>query len=327
MKIAIASTLFPVLTILAAKLAAAQDEDQSSVRGLYTRRFTLAFEQNLVNPGVFYGTEIPNGNWVIATSNRNGVGKRVSIGLRAYDASAGVTEPIEPNPAKPFEYIFETGQGFLNEETLSGIPKWAFDFEFDSDVGCPDTSTSCTPLSTFVYEVAADVNPTIKTTWVSFDPINVEFTSDHFFGRTTATEEDRIPLSLSPTDFLLFEDYIGTITGGEYHVVQNYYDYGKFPDPISAPFRLSNYTSGRLVDAEGIYDIILRIRARGSGALLARAAIRVLVKDSDKCEDRGKCFPTIRSDCNKFNIGKFNMFFTGSQKQSDCLDFVAGEQP
>ncbi|KAI2491487.1 hypothetical protein MHU86_23078 [Fragilaria crotonensis] len=283
MKLTIASTLFPVLTILAAKLAAAQDEGQSSVRGLSTRRFTVAFEQNLVNPGVFYGTEIPNGNWVIATSIPNGVGKRVSIGLRAYDASAGVTEP---NPAKPFEYIFETGQGFLDEETQSGIPKWAFDFEFDSDVGCPDTSTSCTPLSTFVYEIAADVNPTIKTTWVTFDPINVEFTSDHFFGRTTATEEDRIPLSLIPTDFLLFEDYIGTITGGEYHVVQNYYDYGKFPDPISAPFRLSNYTSGRLVDAEGIYDIILRIRARGSSDTGRHRMIRITLT-----------YPNIRHIC------------------------------
>lgn len=242
------------------------------------------------------------------------------VGLRAHEAYVGLTEP---NAAKPFEFIYETGQGVDKDDEDSGIPRWNFDFEFDSDVGCSDTSTSCTPLSKYEYEMAMDVNPTIATTWVKIDPINVEFTWDHSFGRSTATETDRKPLSADPASTLLFTEYNDTITGGEYHVAQNSLNYG-FLASFAAPFKLSPYTSGRLVNAEGIYDIVLSIKARGSGAVLAKAAIRVLVQDSAKCEDRGKCFPTIKSDCNKPNIEKFNMFFTSNQKVAECVAFVAG---
>lgn len=315
MKITITSILFPALALLAAKPSAAQEEDQSTLRGLKAKPvpkpYTVVLNQNLVNPGVYYGDGNDNGYFVIATSAPDSSGNKVRIGLRAHVA---FVDENAPNPAKPFEFIYETGQGVNGDTTPSGRPRWNFDYEFDSDVECPKGDT-CTPLSTYSYEVAMDTNPTINTNWVTYEPINVAY-ADHYFGEIDSTEDTDylIPATSNPNKET---DYAAAINGGKYHVVQNSFNYGF----LGPPFMLGTYLS--LVNAEGIYDVVLSIKEKASGKLLAKAAIRVLVKDSTKCAARGKCFPTVNSDCNKANIGKFNTFFTINQK-TDCQAFVAG---
>ena len=127
MKISATSILFPVLALLAVKPSVAQEEDHSTLRGLkpkpVTKPYSVVLDQNLVNPGVYYGTGNTNEHWV-SPPVPNTVGKKVRIGLRAHQAFVGLTEP---NSAKPFEYIYETGQGINKDGDHSGILRWNFD--------------------------------------------------------------------------------------------------------------------------------------------------------------------------------------------------------
>lgn len=108
MKITSTSVLLPVLMALLAHSCAAQDEEHSTLRGLKSSSYTVALDANIVNPGVYYGTGNDNGYWVVATSAANKAGKRVSVALRAHEAYVDETAP---NPAKPFEFISNTGPG------------------------------------------------------------------------------------------------------------------------------------------------------------------------------------------------------------------------
>lgn len=108
MKIIATSILFPVLAILAAQPSVAQEDDHSTLRGLKAPPYTVVLDQDLENPGVFYGSSNGNGHWVIATSTANKAGKQVSVALRAHEPWVGETPP---NPDKPFEFIYNTGPG------------------------------------------------------------------------------------------------------------------------------------------------------------------------------------------------------------------------
>jgi hypothetical protein len=320
--IMIAAVLF--LVTLTAHPCAAQDdaaaEDHLSSlrhRGLLFSPYKVVLDQLITNPEVIFGMGNDNGNWAIATNSA----KRVSIALRAKEAFIGNTPP---NPKKLFEYIFDTGPGALS---ASSRPKWNFDYEFDSDVDCAATSGNCNPLSKYIYEVAMDVNPTIDTTWIKIDPINQPY-ADHSFGKIDTTPITDIVAG----DALAYANVINGVTldaGGRLHVAQNSFSYAFLFFP---PFNNPDFTVGApnsLINTEGIYDVILSIKDKQSGKVLAKSAIRVLVKDPTKCGGsvgRGKCFPTDFFDCVFWNLWKYDMFFNFYQFFT-CKAFVAGLYP
>jgi len=319
MKFTAATLLVPILLLVKQDHSAAQEEEHS-IRGLKSppapAPYKVTFDQALTNPGVYYATGNNVGDpntWTVGISSTKNVnGRKLKIGLRGKKRY----QPEYPqfNPHDDY-YIFNVGSGFKQDGiTSTGLPEWNFDYEFDSDVDCPSSSTACTPLATYAYEVAMDVDPTIKTRWIAVDPINVPI-ADHDFGKFDTVEATKYQAATAG-------DYHTAIAGGEWHVVQNSFNYG-FLAGIP-PEHFSGFILNRqLVNTEGIYDVVLSIKNKTTGQVLVKTSIRFLVKDQAKCTIRGKCFPTVAADCNKSNIGKFNMFFTSKDTKA-CEDFVAG---
>ena len=311
MKITIIALLFPSLAALGTHPCAAQDEERVTLRGLKAPPYTVGLDQDLVNPGVYYGNGNANGHWVVATSTASKTGKQLSVALRAHLAYAG---NIDPNANKPIEFICDTGLGPVGTKA-STRPKWNYDFSINSDVNCPPTSKTCTPLSTYVYELARDLNPTINTTWVKSDPIN-QLYEDTEMGKFDTVEGTDYPAS-DVTDYANVINGVKIWMDGRLHVAQNSLSYAFLGPPFVAGL------PGSLIDTEGIYDVALSVKERKSGKLVAKAVIRVLVKDDSKCTGRGKCFPNSLFDCSAAKIGKFDMFFSSMQTKA-CHDFVAG---
>jgi len=323
MKFTAATLLVPILLLVKQDHSAAQEEEHS-IRGLKSppapAPYKVTFDQALTNPGVYYGTGNNVGDpntWTVGISSTKNVnGRKLKIGLRGKKRY----QPEYPqfNPHDDY-YIFNVGSGLDNSPSPAptGSPEWSFDYEFDSDVGCAATtaaSNTCTPLATYAYEVAMDVDPTIKTRWITGDPINVPLT-DHDFGQSDTVEATKYQAATAG-------DYHTAITGGKWHVVQNSFNYGFLA--VIPPEHFSGFILNRqLVNTEGIYDVVLSIKNKTTGQVLVKTSIRFLVKDQAKCTIRGKCFPTVAADCNKSNIGKFNMFFTSKDTKA-CEDFVAG---
>jgi len=316
MKITAATLLVPILLLVKQDHSAAQEEEHS-IRGLKSppapAPYTVTFDQALTNPGVYYGLGNSGGTnpneWTVGISSTNNInGRKLKIALRGKKRYS----PVYPNNVHG-DYIFNVGTGYKSGAP-TGLPEWNFDYEFDSDVDCPSSSTACTPLATYAYEVAMDVDPTIKTRWIAVDPINVPI-ADHDFGKFDTVEATKYQAATAG-------DYHTAIAGGEWHVVQNSFNYG-FLAGIP-PEHFSGFILNRqLVNTEGIYDVVLSIKNKTTGQVLVKTSIRFLVKDQAKCTIRGKCFPTVAADCNKSNIGKFNMFFTSKDTKA-CEDFVAG---
>jgi len=316
MKFTAATLLVPILLLVKQDHSAAQEEEHS-IRGLKSppapAPYTVTFDQALTNPGVYYGLGNSGGTnpneWTVGISSTNNInGRKLKIALRGKKRYS----PVYPNNVHG-DYIFNVGTGYKSGAP-TGLPEWNFDYEFDSDVDCPSSSTACTPLATYAYEVAMDVDPTIKTRWIAVDPINVPI-ADHDFGKFDTVEATKYQAATAG-------DYHTAIAGGEWHVVQNSFNYG-FLAGIP-PEHFSGFILNRqLVNTEGIYDVVLSIKNKTTGQVLVKTSIRFLVKDQAKCTIRGKCFPTVAADCNKSNIGKFNMFFTSKDTKA-CEDFVAG---
>jgi len=316
MKITAATLLVPILLLVKQDHSAAQEEEHS-IRGLKSppapAPYTVTFDQALTNPGVYYGLGNSGGTnpneWTVGISSTNNInGRKLKIALRGKKRYS----PVYPNNVHG-DYIFNVGTGYKSGAP-TGLPEWNFDYEFDSDVDCPSSSTACTPLATYAYEVAMDVDPTIKTRWIAVDPINVPI-ADHDFGKFDTVEATKYQAATAG-------DYHTAIAGGEWHVVQNSFNYG-FLAGIP-PEHFSGFILNRqLVNTEGIYDVVLSIKNKTTGQVLVKTSIRFLVKDQAKCTIRGKCFPTVAADCNKSNIGKFNMFFTSKDTKA-CEDFVKG---
>jgi hypothetical protein len=319
MKITAATLLVPILLLVKQDPSTAQEEEHS-IRGLKSppapAPYKVTFDQALTNPGVYYATGNNVGDpntWTVGISSTNNVnGRKLKIGLRGKKRY----QPEYPQfiPHDDY-YIFNVGTGFKQDGTTpTGLPEWNFDYEFDSDVDCPSSSTTCTPLATYAYEVAMDVDPTIKTRWITVDPINVPI-ADHDFGKFDTVQATKYKAATSG-------DYYTAITGGKWHVVQNSFNYG-FLGGIPPLFYAGFVGFNPLVYTEGIYDVAFSIKNKATGQVLVKTSIRFLVKDPAKCTIRGKCFPTVAADCNKSNIGKFNMFFTNKDTKA-CEDFVKG---
>jgi len=316
MKITAATLLVPILLLVKQDHSAAQEEEHS-IRGLKSppapAPYTVTFDQALTNPGVYYGLGNSGGTnpneWTVGISSTNNInGRKLKIALRGKKRYS----PVYPNNVHG-DYIFNVGTGYKSGAP-TGLPEWNFDYEFDSDVDCPSSSTACTPLATYAYEVAMDVDPTIKTRWIAVDPINVPI-ADHDFGKFDTVQATKYKAATSG-------DYYTSITGGKWHVVQNSFNYG-FLGAIPPLFYAGFAGYNPLVNSEGIYDVVLSIKNKKTGQVLVKTSIRFLVKDPAKCTIRGKCFPTVAADCNKSNIGKFNMFFTSKDTKA-CEDFVKG---
>jgi len=335
MKITAATLLVPILLLVKQDHSAAQEEEHS-IRGLKSppapAPYTVTFDQALTNPGVYYGLGNSGGTnpneWTVGISSTNNInGRKLKIALRGKKRYS----PVYPNNVHG-DYIFNVGTGYKSGAP-TGLPEWNFDYEFDSDVDCPSSSTACTPLATYAYEVAMDIDPTIKTRWIAVDPINV-LNADHDFGQSDTVELTKYPPNTvggpPPTKpvALTASEYKDAITGGKWHVVQNSFNYG-FLGAIPPLFYAGFAGYNPLVNSEGIYDVVLSIKNKKTGQVLVKTSIRFLVKDDSKCDPtvgthtRDKCFPTVAADCNKSNIGKFNMFFTKKDTKA-CEDFVKG---
>jgi len=315
MKITAATLLVPILLLVKQDHSAAQEEEHS-IRGLKAppapAPYTVTFDQALTNPDVYWGYGNGGDSWTVGISSTKNVnGRKLKIGLRGHKRYQGEYPQFNLHG----DYIFNVGTGFKQDGTTpTGLPEWNFDYEFDSDVDCPSSSTACTPLATYAYEVAMDVDPTIKTRWIAVDPINVPI-ADHDFGKFDTVQATKYKAATSG-------DYYTSITGGKWHVVQNSFNYG-FLGAIPPLFYAGFAGYNPLVNSEGIYDVVLSIKNKKTGQVLVKTSIRFLVKDPAKCTIRGKCFPTVAADCNKSNIGKFNMFFTSKDTKA-CEDFVKG---
>jgi len=324
MKITAATLLVPILLLVKQDHSAAQEEEHS-IRGLKSppapAPYTVTFDQALTNPGVYYGLGNSGGTnpneWTVGISSTNNInGRKLKIALRGKKRYS----PVYPNNVHG-DYIFNVGTGYKSGAP-TGLPEWNFDYEFDSDVDCPSSSTACTPLATYAYEVAMDVDPTIKTNWIKFDPINQQC-YDHGLGNTASVDgmsTTKVELDCNvPASAGLYQN---AINGGTWHVAQNSFNYGFIVN--FAPDHWGGFVANNpLVYTEGIYDVVLSIKNKTTGQVLVKTSIRFLVKDQAKCTIRGKCFPTVAADCNKSNIGKFNMFFNSKDTKA-CEDFVAG---
>jgi len=330
MKITAATLLVPILLLVKQDHSAAQEEEHS-IRGLKSppapAPYTVTFDQALTNPGVYYGLGNSGGTnpneWTVGISSTNNInGRKLKIALRGKKRYS----PVYPNNVHG-DYIFNVGTGYKSGAP-TGLPEWNFDYEFDSDVDCPSSSTACTPLATYAYEVAMDVDPTIKTNWIKFDPINQQC-YDHGLGNTASVDgmsTTKVELDCNvPASAGLYQN---AINGGTWHVAQNSFNYGFIVN--FAPDHWGGFVANNpLVYTEGIYDVVLSIKNKKTGQVLVKTSIRFLVKDDSKCDPtvgthtRDKCFPTVAADCNKSNIGKFNMFFTKKDTKA-CEDFVKG---
>jgi len=337
MKITSAALLVPILLLVKQDHSAAQEEEHS-IRGLKAppapAPYTVTFDQALTNPDVYWGYGNGGDSWTVGISSTKNVnGRKLKIGLRGHKRYQGEYPQFNLHG----DYIFNVGTGFKQDGTTpTGLPEWNFDYEFDSDVECPATtaaSNTCTPLATYAYEVAMDIDPTIKTRWIAVDPINV-LNADHDFGQSDTVELTKYPPNTvggpPPTKpvALTASEYKDAITGGKWHVVQNSFNYG-FLGAIPPLFYAGFAGYNPLVNSEGIYDVVLSIKNKKTGQVLVKTSIRFLVKDDSKCDPtvgthtRDKCFPTVAADCNKSNIGKFNMFFNSKDTKA-CEDFVKG---
>jgi len=330
MKITAATLLVPILLLVKQDHSAAQEEEHS-IRGLKSppapAPYTVTFDQALTNPGVYYGLGNSGGTnpneWTVGISSTNNInGRKLKIALRGKKRYS----PVYPNNVHG-DYIFNVGTGYKSGAP-TGLPEWNFDYEFDSDVDCPSSSTACTPLATYAYEVAMDVDPTIKTNWIKFDPINQQC-YDHGLGNTASVDgmsTTKVELDCNvPASAGLYQN---AINGGTWHVAQNSFNYGFIVN--FAPDHWGGFVANNpLVYTEGIYDVVLSIKNKKTGKVLVKTSIRFLVKNDSKCNTavpgytRDKCFPTVAADCNKSNIGKFNMFFTSKDTKA-CEDFVKG---
>jgi len=323
MKFTAATLLVPILLLVKQDHSAAQEEEHS-IRGLKSppapAPYKVTFDQALTNPGVYYATGNNVGDpntWTVGISSTNNInGRKLKIALRGKKRYS----PVYPNNVHG-DYIFNVGTGYKSGAP-TGLPEWNFDYEFDSDVDCPSSSTACTPLATYAYEVAMDVDPTIKTNWIKFDPINQQC-YDHGLGNTASVDgmsTTKVELDCNvPASAGLYQN---AINGGTWHVAQNSFNYGFIVN--FAPDHWGGFVANNpLVYTEGIYDVVLSIKNKTTGQVLVKTSIRFLVKDQAKCTIRGKCFPTVAADCNKSNIGKFNMFFNSKDTKA-CEDFVAG---
>ena len=308
---------------------AQQEEEHSFHRGLKSpptpAPYTVTFDQALTNPGVYYGTGNNVGDpntWTVGISSTKNVnGRKLKIGLRGHKRYRAVYPQLNLHG----DYIFNVGTGFKQDGTTpTGLPEWNFDYEFDSDVNCPSNITTCTSLATYAYEVAMDVDPTIKTKWIKYDPINQDC-YDHGLGNTATVNGNattKLELKDCATNASSAAIYQAAINGGTWHVAQNSFNYGFIVN--FAPDHWGGFAANNpLVYTEGIYDVAFSIKNKTTGQVLVKTSIRFLVKDPAKCTIRGKCFPTVAADCNKSNIGKFNMFFTNKDTKA-CEDFVKG---
>jgi len=332
MKITSAALLVPILLLVKQDHSAAQEEEHS-IRGLKAppapAPYTVTFDQALTNPDVYWGYGNGGDSWTVGISSTKNVnGRKLKIGLRGHKRYQGEYPQFNLHG----DYIFNVGTGFKQDGTTpTGLPEWNFDYEFDSDVECPATtaaSNTCTPLATYAYEVAMDVDPTIKTKWIKYDPINQDC-YDHGLGNTAtvngnATTKVELDCNVPASAGI----YQAAINGGTWHVAQNSFNYGFIVN--FAPDHWGGFVANNpLVYTEGIYDVVLSIKNKKTGQVLVKTSIRFLVKDDSKCDPtvgthtRDKCFPTVAADCNKSNIGKFNMFFTKKDTKA-CEDFVKG---
>jgi len=332
MKITSAALLVPILLLVKQDHSAAQEEEHS-IRGLKAppapAPYTVTFDQALTNPDVYWGYGNGGDSWTVGISSTKNVnGRKLKIGLRGHKRYQGEYPQFNLHG----DYIFNVGTGFKQDGTTpTGLPEWNFDYEFDSDVECPATtaaSNTCTPLATYAYEVAMDVDPTIKTKWIKYDPINQDC-YDHGLGNTAtvngnATTKVELDCNVPASAGI----YQAAINGGTWHVAQNSFNYGFIVN--FAPDHWGGFVANNpLVYTEGIYDVVLSIKNKKTGKVLVKTSIRFLVKNDSKCDPtvgthtRDKCFPTAAADCNKSNIGKFNMFFTSKDTKA-CEDFVAG---
>ena len=335
MKFTAATLLVPILLLVKQDHSAAQEEEHS-IRGLKSpptpAPYTVTFNQSLTNPGVYWGNGNGGDFWTVGISSTNNVnGRKLKIGLRGHKRYRAVYPQLNLHG----DYIFNVGSGLNNAPSPAptGLPEWSFDYEFDSDVNCPSNITTCTSLATYAYEVAMDIDPTIKTRWIAVDPINV-LNADHDFGQSDTVELTKYPPNTvggpPPTKpvALTASEYKDAITGGKWHVVQNSFNYG-FLGGIPPLFYAGFVGFNPLVYTEGIYDVVLSIKNKKTGKVLVKTSIRFLVKNDSKCDPtvgthtRDKCFPTVAADCNKSNIGKFNMFFNSKDTKA-CEDFVKG---
>jgi len=332
MKITSAALLVPILLLVKQDHSAAQEEEHS-IRGLKAppapAPYTVTFDQALTNPDVYWGYGNGGDSWTVGISSTKNVnGRKLKIGLRGHKRYQGEYPQFNLHG----DYIFNVGTGFKQDGTTpTGLPEWNFDYEFDSDVECPATtaaSNTCTPLATYAYEVAMDVDPTIKTKWIKYDPINQDC-YDHGLGNTAtvngnATTKVELDCNVPASAGI----YQAAINGGTWHVAQNSFNYGFIVN--FAPDHWGGFVANNpLVYTEGIYDVVLSIKNKKTGKVLVKTSIRFLVKNDSKCDPtvgthtRDKCFPTVAADCNKSNIGKFNMFFTKKDTKA-CEDFVKG---
>jgi len=332
MKITSAALLVPILLLVKQDHSAAQEEEHS-IRGLKAppapAPYTVTFDQALTNPDVYWGYGNGGDSWTVGISSTKNVnGRKLKIGLRGHKRYQGEYPQFNLHG----DYIFNVGTGFKQDGTTpTGLPEWNFDYEFDSDVECPATtaaSNTCTPLATYAYEVAMDVDPTIKTKWIKYDPINQDC-YDHGLGNTAtvngnATTKVELDCNVPASAGI----YQAAINGGTWHVAQNSFNYGFIVN--FAPDHWGGFVANNpLVYTEGIYDVVLSIKNKKTGKVLVKTSIRFLVKNDSKCDPtvgthtRDKCFPTAAADCNKSNIGKFNMFFTKKDTKA-CEDFVKG---
>jgi hypothetical protein len=205
-----------------------------------TSAFALSFDQN-ITPAAIYGSGNANGGWTVDRV------RDVELGLRAH-VRYSIPGDVPTND------FFSNGDGTYshNVGAPSAFPtraRWNFDWSNNSDAG--DGSDS---LDSYVFVLGIDTDPTLGTSFLTFDPLNVYI--DNSYGNNSTASGGGVEPGVQTNNDLIANS----------NVAQNSrnmaFDVGGF-DPT----------------VPGFYDFFLSAAAIGSQTPFALTQIRVCVGD------------------------------------------------
>ena len=131
----------------------------------------VAYDQN-VTPDVIFGSGNANGSFTVDRAND------IELGLRGklrYNASGNPENTFNSNGDGT--YSFDAG---IAPTQSSPTAVWSFEWSINSDY----TGAAGRNLNGLTYTLGIDSDPSMGTSWNTFDPINVPF-ADHSIGNNS----------------------------------------------------------------------------------------------------------------------------------------------
>ena len=216
--------------------------------------FALMFDQN-VTPDVIFGSGNANGSFTVDQSNG------IELGLRGklrHNAAGAPENTFNSNGDGT--YSFDAG---VAPTQPSPTAVWSFEWSINSD--WDDTNSTGLNLAAFTYALGLDLDPSLGTSFISFDPINdlnpatSAIQWDHAIGDNTTGNGGGTSIANGASDAA---GYANLLTNN--NVAQNSWKAHWFFGPGFDP------------TLDATYDIYLAA-FDSSGAEAARSSIQIIV--------------------------------------------------